>query len=243
MKNFNRGPSFGGGNFKKSNFGGGGFKKNFGGGFKKQFGGGYDAPQMFPAVCNECGKQTEVPFRPNGKKPVLCRDCFQRENGQEPRGQERQERRFERNGFNARPDFRKHDDRPAAPAHQPSQYKKDFEALNAKLDRILALLSPVATTAPEEPARAPRVSTMFEELGAYDEAELSPAAEARVQEQEAVAATDAPVTEQPAKKATKTASKKSPVAKKSSATAKAEKPSAKKKPAAKKEAGKKPVKV
>jgi CxxC-x17-CxxC domain-containing protein len=32
--------------------------------------------QMFPAVCAQCGKQTEVPFQPRGDKPVYCRDCF-----------------------------------------------------------------------------------------------------------------------------------------------------------------------
>lgn len=33
--------------------------------------------QMHPAVCAECGAETEVPFKPSGEKPVYCRDCFQ----------------------------------------------------------------------------------------------------------------------------------------------------------------------
>ena len=32
--------------------------------------------EMFPAVCATCGKETTVPFRPSGDKPVYCRDCF-----------------------------------------------------------------------------------------------------------------------------------------------------------------------
>jgi CxxC-x17-CxxC domain-containing protein len=32
--------------------------------------------QMFPVICADCGKQTEVPFEPRGDKPVYCRDCF-----------------------------------------------------------------------------------------------------------------------------------------------------------------------
>jgi CxxC-x17-CxxC domain-containing protein len=30
----------------------------------------------FPVTCDECGKETTVPFKPTGSKPVLCRDCF-----------------------------------------------------------------------------------------------------------------------------------------------------------------------
>ena len=32
--------------------------------------------QMFPAVCAECGKETEVPFEPRGIKPVYCSACY-----------------------------------------------------------------------------------------------------------------------------------------------------------------------
>lgn len=40
-------------------------------------GGGYRRPrELFPAVCADCGKDTEVPFQPRGDRPVYCRDCF-----------------------------------------------------------------------------------------------------------------------------------------------------------------------
>ena len=32
--------------------------------------------QMYPVVCAECGKETEVPFEPRGDRPVYCSDCF-----------------------------------------------------------------------------------------------------------------------------------------------------------------------
>jgi CxxC-x17-CxxC domain-containing protein len=42
-------------------------------------GGSYGSPrQLYPAVCSECGKDTEVPFEPRGDRPVYCRDCFSR---------------------------------------------------------------------------------------------------------------------------------------------------------------------
>jgi len=32
--------------------------------------------QMFPAVCAQCGKDTEVPFEPREGRPVYCSDCY-----------------------------------------------------------------------------------------------------------------------------------------------------------------------
>jgi CxxC-x17-CxxC domain-containing protein len=34
--------------------------------------------QLFSAVCSECGKDTQVPFKPTAGKPVYCRECFQK---------------------------------------------------------------------------------------------------------------------------------------------------------------------
>ncbi|MCK4242868.1 MAG: zinc-ribbon domain containing protein [Dehalococcoidia bacterium] len=32
--------------------------------------------QMFPAVCAECGKDTQVPFQPREDRPVYCSNCY-----------------------------------------------------------------------------------------------------------------------------------------------------------------------
>ncbi len=32
--------------------------------------------QMFPAVCAQCGKDTEVPFQPREGRPVYCSECY-----------------------------------------------------------------------------------------------------------------------------------------------------------------------
>ncbi len=34
--------------------------------------------EMHKAVCSECGKECEVPFKPTEGKPVYCRECFQK---------------------------------------------------------------------------------------------------------------------------------------------------------------------
>ena len=58
MGDFNRNDRRGGG-------GGGGGRGNFGG-----------PREMHKATCAECKQECEVPFKPNGEKPVYCRDCF-----------------------------------------------------------------------------------------------------------------------------------------------------------------------
>jgi len=50
---------------RKSSRGEGGF----GGGMRRD-------REMFPAVCAQCGKETEVPFQPRLDRPVYCADCF-----------------------------------------------------------------------------------------------------------------------------------------------------------------------
>jgi len=32
--------------------------------------------KMFPAVCAQCGKETEVPFEPREGRPVYCSECY-----------------------------------------------------------------------------------------------------------------------------------------------------------------------
>ena len=32
--------------------------------------------EMHKAVCAECGKECEVPFKPSKDRPVYCRDCY-----------------------------------------------------------------------------------------------------------------------------------------------------------------------
>lgn len=91
-----------------------GGRRDFG---RRDFGG---RPEMHKAVCSKCGKDCEVPFRPTGSKPVFCRDCFKSNDNFDTN-------RSERRDFN----------RPTQP-----NYKDQFDALNAKLDKILKILTP-----------------------------------------------------------------------------------------------------
>ena len=77
----------GGGGYDSYGSGGGYGGSSYGSG--GGYGGGSDynrAPrQMYPAVCSNCGKATEVPFEPRSDKPVFCRDCFQARRVSTPR--------------------------------------------------------------------------------------------------------------------------------------------------------------
>ena len=32
--------------------------------------------EMHKVTCSECQKETEVPFKPDGERPVYCQDCY-----------------------------------------------------------------------------------------------------------------------------------------------------------------------
>src|SRR3989344_3779430 len=87
-----------------------------------------DRPQMHKTICSNCGKPCEVPFRPTGSKPVFCNDCF-RDKGGSGAG-----------SYGGRDSGRPNlDDR--------RTYEKErYEALHAKLDKIINMLTPVVST-------------------------------------------------------------------------------------------------
>lgn len=37
--------------------------------------------ELFSVVCGDCGRETQVPFRPSQDRPVYCRDCFGQRRG------------------------------------------------------------------------------------------------------------------------------------------------------------------
>lgn len=101
--------------------------------------------QLFKATCTTCGKPCEVPFRPNGQKPVLCRDCFAAKNTS-PSGNDN----FKRNDRDsqARPNLKSENRndsfRPPVAQHHSdrdhSELTKKVAALESKLNEILTIL-------------------------------------------------------------------------------------------------------
>ncbi len=137
-------------NFKKGGFrqggGGSGGRSKFG----NKFGGGRGRDdrrpggrmELFPAVCFECKKNCEVPFRPTGDKPVYCRDCFGKQEhipGRNSSGSDRPSGDFRR-------DVRPQHEYQSEPVRAQSDdgigaLKRQLAALELKVNRILELVS------------------------------------------------------------------------------------------------------
>ncbi len=83
---------------------------------------GPDSKEPHKTTCDGCHAPCEVPFKPNGKKPVYCRNCY--------KGKETT------TAFSGQPFSR------------PTEYKDDgstdlkkqFTILNTKLDRLISAI-------------------------------------------------------------------------------------------------------
>lgn len=123
---------------KQGSFGGqrdgGSFGRPSFGGSNRSSGGrddGFGRSQMFEAVCANCGKKCEVPFRPNGQKPVYCRDCFGKQDRPSTGGS------FQRRDFAPRPPFRPPHGHTEQRDGRIDDIKRQLEMLNSKLDQLL----------------------------------------------------------------------------------------------------------
>lgn len=149
MADFKRPGGFGGNKNRGGFGGGGGFNRRDGGrpsfGGKPSFG-GRDGGQseMFTATCSDCGNECQVPFRPNGSKPVYCNNCFSsKRDGYSndfaagaPKHRSQQPDTF---SFGA-PAPKQTPTQPTATAQSDKridELKKQVDALSAKIDKLL----------------------------------------------------------------------------------------------------------
>jgi CxxC-x17-CxxC domain-containing protein len=71
--------------------------------------------EMHDVTCDKCGKDCQVPFKPTGEKPVLCSDCFRKNDSGSRNSNESSQGR----GMSI----------------------QQFNLLNSKLDKILEVLN------------------------------------------------------------------------------------------------------
>src|SRR3989344_354185 len=109
------------GNFRPQGGGRGGFgggrgrDRGFGGdrgGFSRDRNSERRNVEMYDAVCSKCNKKCQVPFRPTGSKPVFCSECFGQQGDRGDRGSN----------------------------FSQSNNSADLSQINAKLDKIIAIL-------------------------------------------------------------------------------------------------------
>jgi CxxC-x17-CxxC domain-containing protein len=100
-----------------SKFGSRGGGRSFGGrdsdrGFDRGRGKSRADYEMHKVICDKCGKECEVPFKPTSSKPVYCSDCF------------------------------KSSDSPRRDSgNRPTPSTADFDQINEKLNKIMKALN------------------------------------------------------------------------------------------------------
>jgi CxxC-x17-CxxC domain-containing protein len=150
-KSFDKKPGFGGKGGFKGGGDRGGFKGGDRGGFKGGdrggFGGSRDGERrevtMHKATCSTCGKPCEVPFRPDGSKPVLCSECFGKNRSDDRNGVER------RSFGSDRPKRSSSDDRGARPDENYALLVKQIAVLEEKLNEVISLIQASVIVADE----------------------------------------------------------------------------------------------
>lgn len=93
----------------------------------------HEAPvKKYDAICSTCGRRCEVPFRPDGSRPVYCTECFgapHDANANAGKG------KFPSRDFSPRPSY-------GAPAGGKSlaDLERQIGAMNTKIDTMLRIL-------------------------------------------------------------------------------------------------------
>ena len=86
--------------------------------------GAHSSDEVHKTTCDGCHAACEVPFRPNGKKPVYCRNCYK---GKETTTS------FTGQAFSRPIELTQE-------AAGSSDLKKQFAILNTKLDRLISAI-------------------------------------------------------------------------------------------------------
>ena len=146
---------------------------------------GSDRPALFDAICAQCGAACKVPFRPNGRKEVFCSKCFEDHGGSSRDsgfGDSRRSNFSDKQMFRATCDqcgqgcevpFRPTQGKPvlcsncfAGSRNEPARPAGNIElqSINAKLDKIIKLLTPTETKSEEKRVAKEITEKILEEI-------------------------------------------------------------------------------
>ena len=85
--------------------------------------------ELYDAECNKCHQRCQVPFRPNGKKPVYCSNCFVKDDSDSSFGGD------ERKSFKSRAQSSNFG--PSIPDAQVHELRKQVETMNATMEKLI----------------------------------------------------------------------------------------------------------
>lgn len=124
--------------------------------------GGDERREMFKAVCAECGKPCEVPFRPSGDRPVYCKDCFAAM-GPQDRGNrpDRGSSNFQRRDFTSHPSAasRGVGPRPSFAPTQGSGEDKRLDDIKIQLSQMISKLDKLLNIVGNTPHATPKTAS------------------------------------------------------------------------------------
>ncbi|MEZ4195240.1 MAG: CxxC-x17-CxxC domain-containing protein [Candidatus Paceibacterota bacterium] len=162
---------------------------------------------MFSATCSHCNQSCEVPFRPNGDKPVYCSACFGQKSSESSRESNGGGNHFDRGRNNDNRKERTDFTRPSVDRSQSDrelgEIKRQLITIEARLNRILDLINPPMPAV--KATNAPAV-TINDEVSAIKVAKVKKAVKKAVTK---TVKAKKVVTKKPAKKVAKKVAKKS----------------------------------
>lgn len=105
--------------------------------------------ELHQAICADCGKSCEVPFKPNGRKPVYCKDCFARNEGGGESGSR------PARDFNLTPKPFIKSPSPMGGDKRIDDMKVQLDSVNYKLEKLIKMLEGSKAEAPKAAVVAP----------------------------------------------------------------------------------------
>ncbi|MBN2735818.1 MAG: hypothetical protein JXR70_02480 [Spirochaetales bacterium] len=115
----------------------------------------FSKPTFFKAVCDQCGANCEIPFKPTQGKPVLCSNCFEhkpRDNSGERRTSNRETSKYQAIcdscGNECEVPFKPTKGKPifcdacfeSKKVNEMDELKMEIAILNTKVDKVLEIL-------------------------------------------------------------------------------------------------------
>lgn len=123
----------------------------------------HDNPERYDSVCSSCGKECQVPFKPIKGKPVLCVNCYKKNDSHDQGTNEKYKAICSECGKECEVPFKPNGRKPVLcskcyakeeddfdfddiPRNENAQLDKKLNMINAKLDDIIRMLGMVSST-------------------------------------------------------------------------------------------------